>query len=336
MECLVMTMTKAMNINFHPGRDDFIDRLFSFLTNRLPLDVLELTQIRSNVFLLETNKGLFILKGFQNLQKLKLQLDLTSSLKKAGFNKTYQFYQFTETPLLFENQYFGFISYIAQSKRRFTYQSQTEREEGLQLLTSFHSTTKRLVPTYRGVLPNQNLLEKWRARLRRFKINQAIVNYYVPKQITMELIEWAEVALAGMEKHKAEFKNRAPVILHGDVAHHNFVRSKSKDLYLIDFDLVAIGPASNDLLQYANRILPFMNWSLDSLSKMEGLDEELHNQAFLYGLMYPSDIFREWNRIIKLNGYYNPARVAPLVEMAVAQFNERKSFVESLKNKITS
>jgi thiamine kinase-like enzyme len=336
MECLGMTMTKAMNINFHPGRDDFIDRLFSFLTSKLPMDILQLKQIRSNVFLVETNKDIFILKGFQNLPKLKLQQDLTRSLKRAGFDKTYQFYQFTDTPLIFENQYYGCISFIAQNKRRFTYQSQTERQEGLHLLTNFHSTTKRLVPTFNGVLPKQNLLEKWRNRLRRFKINQATVNYYVPKQITTELLEWAEVALAGMEKHKADFVTRAPVILHGDVAHHNFVRSKSNDLYLIDFDLVAAGPASNDLLQYANRILPFMNWSLEALSKMEGLDDYLHEQAFLYGLMYPSDIFREWNRIIKINNYYNPARVAPLVEMAVSQFKERKSFVESLKNKIPS
>jgi len=336
MECLGMTKMKAMNINFHPGRDDFIDRLFSFLTSRLPLDILQLKQIRNNVFLVETNKVVFILKGYQNLSKLRLQQDLTSSLKRAGFIETYQFYQFTDNPLLFENRYYGCISYIAQNKHRFTYLSQAEREEGLQLLTTFHSTTKMLFPTYKGVIPKQNLLKKWRDRLQRFKINLSIVNYYVPKPMTTELIDFAEVALAGMEKHKVDFETRAPVILHGDVAHHNFIRSKSSDLYLIDFDLVAVGPASYDLLQYSNRILPFMNWSLESLSKMENLADHLHDKAFLYGLMYPSDIFREWNRIIRLNTYYNPARVAPLVEMVVAQFNERKAFIESLENKINS
>ncbi|MGM0900214.1 MAG: phosphotransferase [Bacillota bacterium] len=336
MECHEMMKTKAMNINFHPGRDDFIDRLFSFLTSTLPLEILQLKQIRNNVFLLETNNNLFILKGYQNLPKLRVQQDLTASLKRAGFNETYEFYQFTDTPLFFENRYYGCIGYIAQNRNHFTYQSQVEREEGLHLLTTFHSTTKRLVPIYKGVIPKQNLLKKWRDRLQRFKINRAIVNYYVPKQMTTELLEWAEVALAGMEKHKVDFESRAPVILHGDVAHHNFIRSKSSDLYLIDFDLVSIGPASYDLLQYSNRILPFMNWSLESLSKMEGLADHLHDNAFLYGLMYPSDIFREWNRIIKLNSYYNPARVAPLVELTVSQFNDRKDFIESLENKITS
>ena len=336
MECLGMMMTKAMNIKFHPGRDDFIDRLFSYLTNRLPLEILQLKQIRGNVFIVDTNKKSFILKGYQNLSKLRIQQDLTASLKKTGFKETYRFYHFDDTPLLFENRYYGCISYIAQNNQRFTYQSQAEREEGLGLLTNFHLTTEKLVSTYKGLIPTQNLIKKWRDRLQHFKVNRGIVNYYVPKEMTSWLYESAEIALLGMEKHKGDFQGRAPVILHGDVAHHNFIRSVSHELYLIDFDLVSIGPASYDLLQYANRILPFMNWSLDSLAKMEGFSEHFQDKAFLYGLMYPSDIFREWNRIIKLNSYYNPARVAPLMEMTVTQINERKSFVESLKQEIIS
>ncbi len=336
MECLGMTMTKAMNINFHSGRDDFIDRLFSYLTKKLPLEILQLKQVRDNVFIVDTNKKSFILKGYQNLSKLRIQQDLTASLIKAGFKETYHFYQFEDDPLFFENRYYGCIRYIAQNKRGFSYQSHVEREEGLQLLTDYHATTEKLVSTYKGLIPYQNLLKKWRDRLQHFKMNRGIVNYYVPKEISSWLYETAEMALAGMEKHKGDFLNKTPVILHGDVAHHNFIRSRKNGLYLIDFDLVSIGPVSYDLLQYANRILPFMKWSFDSLAKMKGFSDHIHDKAFLYGLMYPSDIFREWNRIIKLNSYYNPARVAPLMEMTVTQFKERKAFVENLNNEIIS
>ena len=37
------------------------------------------------------------------------------------------------------------------------------------------------------------------------------------------------------------------------------MRTSKGELYLIDFDLISIGPEMADYLQYANRILPFLN-----------------------------------------------------------------------------
>ncbi|SEM32340.1 Phosphotransferase enzyme family protein [Mesobacillus persicus] len=329
MECLEMTKTKAMNINFYPGRDDFIDRLFSFLTLKLPFEIHQLTRIRDHVYLVEASQVTFILKGYLDLSKLALQQDFTAALKKAGFEETYCFFNFIESPLYFENRYWGCIEYLVPNRRPFTFKSQAEREEGLQLVSEYHSITKGLVSSYGSLLSKQDLLRKWKQRLKLFKKNLSIVHYYVPKEITKEIIMWAELALAGMENNQANFTTQDQVILHGDVAHHNFLRLATGELYLIDFDLVSVGPKRYDLLQYANRILPFMHWSLKSLFKMNGLTEYVNDQSFLYGLMYPSDIFREWNRIIKLNSYYDPTKVSTLMELTVNQFPQRKKFIEN-------
>ncbi|MCM3587689.1 aminoglycoside phosphotransferase family protein [Mesobacillus maritimus] len=330
MECHVKKMTKAMNINFHPGRDDFVDRLFSFLSKNLPVEVINLKRIREHVFFVEAKPRPFILKGYNNLSKLVLQQEFTNELKKAGFNHTYEYYRFTEVPLYFENNYYGCISYLDPHQYPFSFKTQAEREEGLEKLIDYHAVTKKLVSSYDSLLPTQNLIKKWSNRLRQFKNNQAIVNYYVPKNITYELNNWANLALRGMRKHQLLFESSNPVILHGDVAHHNFFRVQTGELFLIDFDLISKGPASFDLLQYANRILPFMNWSLESLVEMEGLSDYINDKSFVYGLIYPSDVFREWNRVVKLKSYYDPSRVAPLMEITVNQYNQRKNFIEKL------
>ncbi|MEW8969056.1 MAG: aminoglycoside phosphotransferase, partial [Mesobacillus sp.] len=76
-----------MNININRGRDDyFFNRLFSYLTRKLKVEIKEMTQLRGNVYLVETGKHRFILKGYKDLRKLKIQEAFASSLRKSGFD----------------------------------------------------------------------------------------------------------------------------------------------------------------------------------------------------------------------------------------------------------
>src|SRR4051794_25149585 len=113
LECSALMMTKAMNINFHPRRDDlFINRLFTYLTSILPLKVDQITRIKDHVFFVETKNLNFILKAYRSLAKLEFQQNFTTALKKVGFIETYSFYHFTEAPLYFENLYYGCLDYL--------------------------------------------------------------------------------------------------------------------------------------------------------------------------------------------------------------------------------
>ena len=324
-----------MNINMNRGRDDyFFNRLFSYLATELDVEIKEVTQLRGNVYLVKTMKDRFILKGYKDLRKLKTQEAFASSLRKSGFDHSYLFYDQDKEPLHFQGLYYGCIEFIDHHEKHFDYVVQGDREEGVELLNKFHDHTSFLVPSYAGMLPKADLARKWLHRKNEFTKNLPGVNFHVNKTITDELLDWSEFSLSNFMNLKNDLESEPPAILHGDVAHHNFLRSKAGKLYLIDFDLISSGPRAYDMLQYANRILPFLNWQFESLAKINHLKKWLNSEAFLYGLLYPADIFREWNRLLRERNQSTPYRLAPIVEMTVSQFKQRKKFQEEVKSRL--
>ncbi|MGJ7920570.1 phosphotransferase [Neobacillus sp. LXY-4] len=316
----------------YTGDDLVNNRLLSILNKSVPFSIKKIKKIRGSVFLLETGFKTFILKGFSSLPRLQVQEAFTSSLKSEGFVNSYSFYRFTEDPIYFNKKYYGLIEYIEPHRERFSYLTAADRLEGLNLLHTFHLTTKRISKKYERILPQFNLYEKWVERKKLFTINSSIIKNYLPKEMMNELLEWGNDSLNGIKNETLRIEDEPPVILHGDVAHHNYLRSTSGRLFLIDFDLISIGPESIDLLQYANRILPFINWSFTQLSEYPLFDQYLQNRTFLFALMYPSDIFREWNRIIKEKSYILPNKLLPVLELTTEQFQLRKQFIKELKN----
>jgi hypothetical protein len=334
-QCRVSKMKRAMNINIKRGGDDyFLNRLFSYLAGELDIEIKEITQLRGNVYLVKTVTNRFILKGYKDLRKLKTQEAFTSSLLKSGFNHSYRFYNQNQDPLQFKGSYYGCIEYIEHHEKRFDYGIQADRKEGVELLNKFHEHTSVLVPSYAGMLPKTDIARKWLHRKNEFIKNLPGVNFYVNKAITKELLEWADFSLKNFFVMKNDLEKGPPAILHGDVAHHNFLRSKGGKLYLIDFDLIGTGSRAYDMLQYANRILPFLDWNLESLEKINYLNKWLNSDAFLYGLLFPADILREWNRLLRESNQSNPYRMAPLVEMTVSQFKQRRQFHEEVKSRL--
>ncbi len=113
-----------------------------------------------------------------------------------------------------------------------------------------------------------------------FHIIYPFCEYFINESVLTELQLWANWSLTGMKKAGSLFTNEPFVILHGDVAHHNFLRDSSGKLHLIDFDLISIGPAFLDYLQYANRILPYLDWSFERLAKFSQIQNFLSEAHF--------------------------------------------------------
>ncbi len=327
------TQTKAVNTTVNNAGDDLVqNRLLSYLHDQLPFKIEELKPIRKKVYFLRTQQRSYILKGFSSYHRLKLQEAFTSSLMKEGFSKTYIFYEVAkEPPLFFDRTYYGCMEYLPPSKEVFTYYLKTDRLKGLELLKKFHDTTEKLVSRYRTVVPAYRQADKWRERATLFLNNLPVVRYFVQKEIINELLAWAIWSLRGIEEEAWLFQSGRQVILHGDVAHHNFLRAKDQSLYLLDFDLVAIGSPHSDYLQYANRILPFMNWSFEELKKYPIFKYSLEEKGFLHALAYPTDIFREWNRVIRDRSYLDSVKIRPVLDLTVGQFAERQRFIKALK-----
>jgi thiamine kinase-like enzyme len=325
-------MTRAMNINIKRGGDDlFKNRLFSYLSKELAVKIHDIKQLRGNVYIVRADDYQCILKGYKDLRKLKIQEAFTSSLRKSGFEHSYCFYQNSNPPLYFQKEYYGCLEYIQPNDIPFHYAHESDRHEGINLLREFHDKTVNLASSYTTLLPKADLANKWHQRKIEFTKNLPQLNYFVSKAMTREFISWADFSLRGFSNLKNKLDTKEKVILHGDVAYHNFLRSKEGKLYLIDYDLISTGPSAYDMLQYANRILPFLDWKLSALAEVNHLNDWLNNNAFLYGLLYPADLLREWNRLIRDGQNTNPYRTAPIVEMTISQFQQRLHFQEEIK-----
>lgn len=314
------------------GDDLVLNRLFSYLQDELVISVETIQPIRKNVYLLQSSDQMAVIKGFHQLGKLQIQKAFTSSLRQEGFKYTYNFQNLeSEPPLYLDGTFYGCLEYIPLSSSPFSFESESERKEGLCLLSEFHQTTRKLSGRYRTVLNEYNLLLKWRERAARFINNLSIVKFFLQKEILNEIMEWADFSLKGIEQEKGFLMDYDEVILHGDLAHHNFIRGLDNQLYIIDFDLITIGNPVCDYLQYCNRILPNLEWSFEALFKYEQIKPYLQDRGFLYALLFPTDLFREWNRLIRNRQYMNSAQVRQVLDLTVRQFYNRQSFVEEVK-----
>ncbi|MDF2858311.1 MAG: aminoglycoside phosphotransferase [Neobacillus sp.] len=322
-----------MSMTFNKkGDDDYFIRLLSYFRSHFREDIIEMVPFRKSVILLKTTKNAYMLKGYQTLNRLKLQEAFTRTLKKEGFSSTYQFVKlpFNET-LHFDGYYYGGIEYIHPHKIPFTFQTQKNRQEGIELLEQFHEVTRSFESRYRTLIPKNKIIEKWKERTNIFVNNLPALRYFIHEQYLTEMLSWANWSLNGMEENQSFFLKEPFVVLHSDVAHHNFLRDKRWKLHLIDFDLISIGPEVLDYLQYANRILPHLDWSVDRLKTHNKFDSLLKQEAFLYALIFPADIFREWNRLIREKSYTDPQKYNQVMELTIGQFLSRKRFIDGIK-----
>lgn len=321
-----------MNRLNNVGGDEYSDRLLSYLKHNLSANILEFKQIRKQVYFVKLHDGFpFIIKGFSSRKNLVLQDALTSSLKRNGFPFTYQFYG-DKPNLYFESTYYGCLEYIEPSGMPFLYNSQENCQEGLSLLEKFHYSSEKLVGVYKRILPTYDLQNKWHERLQLFLNNLNVLSLFIPNEIIAELISWGEWSLAGLEREKETLFQQPLVVLHGDVAHHNFIRAIDRQLYLIDFDLISIGPMMADYLQYANRILPFLNWSLQDLASYSPIQSYFQHKLFLYALAFPTDLFREWNRLIREKTYCDSSKIHAVLKMTLDQFENRRDFIHDIRS----
>lgn len=313
--------------------DDYQNRLLLYLREQIPFIIEDILRIRNHVFLIKTDHLPFILKGFPTYHRLKLQESFTESLKKEGFHNTYHFLSIEmDPPLLFEQKYYGCLEYIEPAKESFSYHQEENRHRGLKVLKDYHQTTRKLVRRYKTLIPDFDLKNKWQERYRTFVQNLPIIRFFIKKEFVRQILAWAHWSLNGLEREKSFFHQGETVILHGDVAHHNFIFTEQHQLTLIDFDLIAIGKNWIDYLQYANRIFPFLEWNLQELWRYEEMKEYQNVKGFLYALAFPTDIMREWNRVIKEKSYNHPRKIRPIMELTMEQFHLRKQFFKDLQS----
>ncbi|MBK3493419.1 phosphotransferase [Viridibacillus sp. YIM B01967] len=165
-----------------------------------------------------------------------------------------------------------------------------ERTKTLELLYQLHATNNDINWSELGVFfPQYNLQLKWHDRLLKFQAKREQIAKFLGAPAVDQLIIYAEQALKSMKF----VKNSKPTILHGDVVHHNFLMTEQGKLYLIDFDLAAVGHAEDEIIMWMHRVLPHVDYNLPKLLEEQPLLRGLPKERLL-AVRYPNELLREW------------------------------------------
>lgn len=323
-----------MNNQSKRKRDGFENRLLLYIKEVVGHHFRHIFHVKKGVWLIQSEKERWIIKEFATRKKLHTQIRLTHYLFKNGFQNTYDFHPIGA--IYFDGRVFGLIRHIEQKQDEpFHYGSARCRKDALALLSHFHATTARFTDQFTPHLALFDQVKKWDRRLLDFKKKMASyedTSLYPYMEHYMFAGEWS---IQFLKRHADYFLEGPYCILHGDVAHHNFIRKADGSLYLIDFDLISIGPSHIDLLQFCNRILPSLQWSSERLfSDYMEINRYQNDPPFLAALVYPTDIFREWIYYMNSRKKERTNRRHHLETITFKQYKKRMQFMKTVMAKV--
>lgn len=283
-------MMKRIEImNKQQRKDGVTARLFPVVKDYLGNHLTTIDEIKQGVWMVHSKKEKWILKEFRTKQQLFLQHKLTRYLKEYGFTQTYQF-----MPIQFviDHRTIGCIEYIPSLKNRsFHYRTRQNIFDAFSLIQQFHITTRQFSHKF-PKLSLFNQMEKWHNRFSHYK-NWFQLSPMRTNIFLKAMVDYGEWALEQLGTTNDLLLPSTDCLIHGDVAHHNFIRAEDGQLHVIDFDLVKSGSETIDYLQLANRVLPYLDWDIDMLFQIPELNKYKKNEQFLIALTYPTDVYRE-------------------------------------------
>ncbi|GAJ38211.1 phosphotransferase [Saccharococcus caldoxylosilyticus] len=308
-------------MNHKQKRDDVASRLFFLLKEVYGFDVKKINMLKHNVWMVAAREGCWVVKKYRTFFEAMKQAMLMQSLRQMGFRHVPAVYTAIgqHGVFFFAGRFWLTQTYISGAKML----SFTEKKDiaaGLQLLQTYHSVTDMLLshPIWRMTLPYYHLYRKWQRRYEDFYIHLPLIEKIMEKEDIAFTMQYAEYCLSTCANYISSLARERVAIIHGDIAAHNFLRTKKGKVYLIDYDAAAIASPAIDYLQYASRILPHLQWSFSDLSRFSPFSDWLAKPWFLHALLFPADIFREWRFALKYNR-----------RLAIAR-KERESFVHKI------
>lgn len=312
-------------------RDDSLIRLFIFHLQQKGLNIQQVHQIKKKLYMMKSMNELFVLKGFESKRKLLFQYEFTRKLLQRSTQTLYYFDCFPngERYVKWNQYYWAKIPYIHGYKINFTKRS--DQIDVFRTLNQFHrlSAGIQLDSEYLSV---RRLYPYYEQRLQTFI---RWLDYFPSEQMPMfeEIKQWGMHALKKLSEEPLEQMERKALLnwqwTHGDVAHHNFLRTEDRKVVIIDFDLVSIGPKEYDELQLSQRILCCNGWNIaEWFHTMNGIVKTLVKQRwFLWGLMFPNDIYREWNYLFQNKAW---SYMDTLLTYTKNQYNARLPFMKEM------
>ena len=260
----------------------------------------------------------YFVKTFEERSILNKVVLLDEQFKKVSFPYFVPIELYNETKIM-QNW--------LEPNRPANYSLQSDRAQIYELLTALHALNEQIAWNKFTEIPTLTLKKKWRERIKNFieqrhMIEMIIPNYY--DDIKKEAIATYK---------KIEENSVAPLTLcHGDVVHHNFLKV-GNEWKIIDFDLAYLGLAEDELIHWMMRVLPFMEYDLESLVKE--IPSLLDFRHKFHYLLFPNEIMREalfYRKLSKMEQKSFITFFQPFVEEAMYYRQKLKRQIEIIGN----
>ncbi|WP_052344294.1 phosphotransferase [Bacillus ndiopicus] len=240
--------------------------------------------IKHNCWKWQTATGTFFVKKYDEIVIEKKVKNIHQKLTAIGFPY--------HIPIVNNND--GVVIQKWHEGRSARFDQKEERLAAVDCLQALHET-KKSIDWQLEPLPRQQLQRKWRARFDRFLINEKELSYYLDKDYTT-IVNSTHKGLRKMSK--APVQAVESTLLHGDVVHHNFLKT-DKGILLIDFDLAILGSPIDEMILWLHRALPNVDYDLSLLLKEHPYTAICIPQlSYIY---YPNELLREWLYILQLD-----------------------------------
>lgn len=293
-----------IEMNNRRKRDDGIGRLFFLLRNKYGLRVKSIKMVKQNVWVVTAYEGCWVAKRYRTFFEAMRQAVFMQSLRQAGFAHVPAVYTtIGQNGVFFVKDAFWIMQTYISDAERLSFARRQDIADGLELLQTYHFITAMLakIPVFQTMIPHYCLYSKWWRRYNEFYSHLSLLERIMDKEDIAWTIQHAEYCLSTFASYAPPLAAEPVAIIHGDVASHNFLRTKEGMIYLIDYDTVAVASPGIDYLQYASRILPHLQWSLAKLYQFSRFLCWLAKPWFLHALLFPADIMREWRFALQRN-----------------------------------
>ncbi|MFD1018891.1 phosphotransferase [Thalassobacillus hwangdonensis] len=291
------------------------------------LGIDDIKAMKLHVFKIRCGNQFFALKAYSNPAKLEQQHLFFKEWEASS--------SYGAAPIAFPNglryvedgkDHWGLFEWIDGEALNFRYKR--DRQEALKFLYAFHTSCRG---TTKPIIQRSPLYIKFERRAEVFNDTRPLFRNLGREHLYEDIAEVCDITLRAFRNENwkgiHEKAHTEKSWIHGDVAHHNFIRTDTGEIKLIDFDLLQMGPEVYEFIQLGQRYLHHID---HSWSKLTSLFRDVPNKKqWLKGLLVPSDFMREWIHLTRRFKDDYRRMDAELVEYE-QMWQERKRFVEKV------
>jgi Ser/Thr protein kinase RdoA (MazF antagonist) len=334
-----MRKAAIMSKNKSIREDDLINRLLFKFKKLFNIHANHVKVINDNVYLLHCGNEKMIIKRYKTKNHIKKQIWLARKFDAKSYRGSVKFKPFADGKYVkkVDNYYYALMHFIEGKPLSFS--SRTDRIAAFKQLEKFQAEIRSLSERRPEYVPIYSLYSKWATRLDTFYFNLYNNKKYLTNaqyKMMKNFLKWGEYTLDTLPidvLQRMERKaRRSGLLVHGDVANHNFLKTNDGSIMMIDYDLMACAPPEYDTLQLINRYFPYCNYSLATIIQELGgsFVKLIKTKWFATALIYPTDIFREWNRLTT-NYPINEKKLYSYISQLEKHYEKRVDIVNELR-----